>query len=106
MFHPRLVAVVTALTLMGGATALHAEYSLSQLEEIDRLITARNCAGLWSYVQANPDILSGNDPLANELRVFVSATERGQLNCFASRSNVNDTNVIGALPEAAAEQIY
>ena len=25
--------------------------------------------------------------LANELRVFVSATERGQLDCFASRAS-------------------
>jgi hypothetical protein len=87
MFHPRLIAVVTALVLLGTAGSSRAEYDLSQLQEIEGLISSRNCEGLWLYVKSNPTIMVGSDPLASELRTFVAATERGQLDCFASRSS-------------------
>ena len=48
-------------------------------------ILQKDCAALWQYLVANPSIMSGNDALARELRTFVAATERGQLNCFAAR---------------------
>jgi hypothetical protein len=86
MFHPRLIAVVTALVLLGGTGSSRADYDLSQLQAIEGLISSRNCEGLWLYVKSNPGIIAGADPLANELRTFVAATERGQLNCFASRT--------------------
>lgn len=86
MFNHRLIAVVTALTLMGGTSA-HADYTLEQLLRIEGYITAKNCAGLWNYVRSNPEVTRGTDPLANELRVFVAATERGQLDCFSARSS-------------------
>ncbi len=86
MFHPRLIAVVTALVLLGGTGSSRADYDLSQLQAIEGLISSRNCEGLWLYVKSNPEIIAGADPLANELRTFVAATERGQLDCFASRT--------------------
>jgi hypothetical protein len=86
MFHPRLIAVVTALVLLGGTGSSRADYDLSQLQAIEGLISSRNCAGLWLYVKSNPGITAGGDPLANELRTFLAATERGQLDCFASRT--------------------
>ena len=87
MFHPRLIAVVTALALLGAAGPGRADYSLSQLQAIEGLISSRNCEGLWLFVKSNPELVDGEDPLAKELRVFVTATERGQLECFASRSS-------------------
>lgn len=87
MFQPRLIAVVTVLVLTGASGPGRAEYTLPQLLAIESLISSRNCEGLWLYVKSNPGIMEGNDPLANELRVFVSATERGQLDCFASRAS-------------------
>lgn len=89
MFHPRLIAVVTALVLLGATGPGRADYSLGQLQAIEGLISSRNCEGLWLFVKSNPGIVDGDDPLANELRVFVTATERGQLDCFASRSTKN-----------------
>jgi hypothetical protein len=86
MFHPRLIAVVTALVLLGTTGSSRADYDLSQLQEIEGLISSRNCEGLWLYVKSNPTMMVGSDPLASELRTFVAATERGQLDCFASRS--------------------
>ena len=87
MFHPKLIAVVTALVLLGAAGPGRAEYSLDQLQAIEGLITSRNCEGLWLFVKTNPALADGEDPLAKELRLFVTATERGQLECFASRSS-------------------
>jgi hypothetical protein len=87
MFHPKLIAVVTALVLLGAAGPGRAEYTLAQLQAIEGLITSRNCEGLWLFVKTNPALVDGEDPLAKELRLFVTATERGQLECFASRSS-------------------
>lgn len=86
MFPPRLTAVVTALVLLGSTGSGRAEYSLTQLQAIESLISSRNCEGLWLFVKSNPTLMVGTDPLASELRTFVAATERGQLECFASRS--------------------
>ena len=106
MFHPRLIAVITALGLLASTTAGRAEYSLPQLQEIERLISAKNCAGLWTYVRANPGIMAGTDPLANELRVFIASTERGQLNCFASRPALVNREIFAPLPATEAPPLY
>jgi hypothetical protein len=87
MFHPKLIAVITAMALLGAAGPGRAEYTLAQLQAIEGLIASRNCEGLWLFVKTNPGLVDGEDPLATELRVFVTATERGQLECFASRSS-------------------
>jgi hypothetical protein len=86
MFHPKLIAVVTALVLLGAAGPGRAEYTLAQLQAIEGLITSRNCEGLWLFVKTNPALVDGEDPLAKELRLFVTATERGQLECFAANT--------------------
>jgi hypothetical protein len=104
MFQPRLIAAMTAHVLLATAQQGQAAYTLDQLQQIDTLISQRNCEGLWLYVKSNPAILDGDDPLASELRVFVAASERGQLNCFASRENSPSAD--GAAARVAAPGIY
>jgi hypothetical protein len=82
---PQLVAVVTAMILFATGGAGQAQQTLAQLQEIERLISLRDCGGLWSYVRANPALMQGDDALARELRTFVESTERGALDCFAAR---------------------
>ncbi len=82
MPHPRLLALITALMLVGGNSPARADYTVSQLEEIERLILGKDCGALWIYLQANPGIMSGSDALSVELRVFADATARGQIDCF------------------------
>ena len=112
MFHPRLIAVVTALVLLGTTASSRAEYDLSQLQAIEGLISSRNCEGLWLYVKSNPTIMVGTDPLASELRTFVAATERGQLDCFASRSSGSTapapapTTAPAAVPTPPVTELY
>jgi len=84
---PRLVAVITAMMLIAGGFggAARAEFSLAQLQELERLVLARDTGALWAYIQDHPEVLQGEDPLAQELRLFAEATARGQLDYYAAR---------------------
>ncbi|MGB7268097.1 MAG: hypothetical protein WBC90_01100 [Albidovulum sp.] len=78
MPNPRLLAVVTAMMFLLGGNALRAELSLSQLQELERIISSNDTGALRSYLDQHPDLLSGNDPLSRELREFCG----GGLSCF------------------------
>lgn len=69
---PKLIAIVTALILMSGQAAF-AEYSLAQLQEIERYILSKNNTALMLLLQAHPELMVGDDPLAAELRAFMAA---------------------------------
>lgn len=78
---PKLIAIVTALILLSGRIA-GAQYSLEQLQQIERYILSKDCDSLWVLLRTNPELMAGTDPLAQELRVFVESSMRGQLSCF------------------------
>lgn len=78
---PKLITIVTALLLMSGQGAF-AEYSLAQLQEIERYILTKNTAALLLLLQANPELLIGDDPLAAELRAFMATNMQQQLLWF------------------------
>jgi len=78
---PRLITVITAVIMMSGRIA-GAEYSLTQLQEIERYIMANDRAALWVMLRNNPDLMTGTDPLAQELRAFMEASMRDQMNWF------------------------
>jgi hypothetical protein len=78
---PRLLAIVTALVLLSGRIA-GAQYSLEQLQQIERYILSKDCDSLWLLLRDNPELMTGTDPLAQELRIFVESSMRGQLSCF------------------------
>jgi len=85
MPEPRLMAIITALMMMAGTTPARAAYDIGQLQQIEKYIVSKDCGALWQYLVANPEIMAGGDALARELRVFVTATERGQIGCFGAR---------------------
>ena len=102
---PKLLAVITALMLLGGTSAARADYDLAQLLEIERLVTQKDTAALGRYLAAHPRITRGDDPLARELRSFVSCVQSGQLDCFASPKVVKtlaQKTDAEALPETVA----
>lgn len=80
---PRLLAVLTAFMVVAGADRAGAAYTLAQLVEIERFITGRDCGGLWQYLHENPELLEGDDPLAQELRNFNSGIEGGLIKCLS-----------------------
>lgn len=78
---PRLITIVTALILMSGRIA-QAEYSLEQLQQIERYIMMKDKASLWLLLRNNPDLMIGDDPLAQELRAFMEDSMRQGLNWY------------------------
>ena len=84
MPNPRLTAIITALMLSGATMPLYADYTLDQLRQIEHLVIMKDTAGLGRLLATDPRLAQGEDPLARELRGFLSCYERGRLNCFAS----------------------
>lgn len=80
---PKLIAIVTALILMSGQAAF-AEYSLAQLQEIERYILTKNNAALMLLLQSHPELMAGDDPLAQELRAFMAANMQTGLLWFSA----------------------
>lgn len=80
---PKLIAIVTALLLISGHSAF-AEYSLAQLQEIERYLLTKNNAALILLLQANPALMVGDDPLAIELRAFMAASMQAGLLWFSA----------------------
>lgn len=82
MPNPRLIAVITALVFIAGAQGGHAAYTIGQLQEIEKLILSKDCGALWFYLQDNPELMEGVDPLADELRKFAFGIEGGSIDCI------------------------
>lgn len=78
----RLVAIVTGLMLVfGGVLPGTAAPTLEQLQTIDGLLSRKDTRGLWAYLQQNPQLLTGDDELAMELRKFCTDVTLGRLSC-------------------------
>lgn len=77
MPNPRLLAIVTVAMLAITSPASQAAYSKTDLQTIEQMIISQDWAALSSYIDANPDLLSGNNPLAQELRTFAESYRTG-----------------------------
>ncbi|MEM6761185.1 MAG: hypothetical protein AAF601_17070 [Pseudomonadota bacterium] len=85
MPNPRLIAVITALAFLSNTTAARAAFSIEELLEIERLVMSRDCGALRVYLSVNPSLTEGDDPLARELRNFVTEVDSGSLiQCLAA----------------------
>lgn len=83
MPRPRLIAIITALILMGGGSGALAAYNLAQLEEIEGMILRNDVSSLRQFLLSNREVMEGNDALSRELHAFFECTEGGRLDCFA-----------------------
>ena len=97
MPNPRLLAVVTALIMAASAPAAQANYSLIDLQTIEQLIVNRNWNALRTYIDANPELLDGNDPLAVELQAFVESFNQGFFTRLFTTPEVPDVDLIQQL---------
>lgn len=68
--------------MMGSSGSAQEEPSIDELLTIEKLIAGQDWRALYTYVEANPNLKSGNNPLAVELRSFVDDAKRGLLNRF------------------------
>ncbi len=78
----RLTAIITALMFLAGSHGAHAAFNLAQLQIIEQLILSRDCGALLAYLNENPGIMQGSDPLARELRSFADGVEGGIIECL------------------------
>ena len=97
---PRLTAVITALIMMGSGHGANAAYNLTQLQIIEGYILAKNCGGLLGYLNQNPTIMAGDDPLAQELRSFADGVEGGIIECLSASAPATEPVIFAADPSA------
>lgn len=79
----RLTATITALMFLVSTQGANAAFNLAQLQIIEQLILSRDCGALLTYLNNNPNIMAGSDPLARELRSFSEGVEGGIIECLA-----------------------
>jgi hypothetical protein len=105
MINKRLLAIVTMMVMTGSHAHAQAQpFSIDQLRAIEALISGKDCGALYSYLEANPRMTLGPDPLAVELRSFRQDVDMGRLDCFAPQRLSFQGGVAGAADRAAATQ--
>ena len=75
----KLIGIVTALLFLTSPQGARAEVTLEHLLAIDRFLSNNDMQALYSYLQRNPELLTGDDELSNELRSFHSSASSGDL---------------------------
>jgi len=97
MPNTRLLAVVTAVMLSAGTPAAQAAYTFYDLQRIEKLILNREWNELRAYIEANPKLLRGTNPLANELRAFFVTYRQGSPEQFFSAPEAPAADLINQL---------
>jgi hypothetical protein len=82
MAQPKLLAVLTALLLLGHGSPLRAGYTLDQLQAIERMLSAKDWTSLATYIARHPELVQGNDPLAVELQRFTTSYDSATVDTF------------------------
>lgn len=85
MAENRLLAVISAMILFFPGNSANAAFTLNELQTIERLIVSQDCAALWSHLRANPKLVTGDDPLASELRNFSNGINGGLVQCLSDQ---------------------
>lgn len=83
MANGRLLAILTAVIMFAPGPGANAAFTLAELRRIEGLIISQDCGALLGYLQANPSLLEGDDPLAVELRNFNSGIRGGIIQCLS-----------------------
>lgn len=80
MTDSRLIGIVTALLFLASTQDARTEITLEHLLAIDQLLSTNDTTALRSYLERNPELLTGEDELSVELRSFYEAASTGNLN--------------------------
>ena len=93
------VALLSTAILVGVNHASYAAYTQNDLDTLRELSDSRDTAALIAFIRANPQLLSGDDPLASALRDFVKGRSGFLGGIFAAR--VPDLKNVLDLPSNA-----
>lgn len=90
---------------MGSAGVAQQGPSIDDLRTIEKLIESGDWRELYVYVDANPRLTTGSNPLATELRGFVEDVELGRLGQFDAPTGSVSTEQALA-PTGGNDRIY
>lgn len=69
------IVLLSSVLAVGLGQAAHAVYTQNDLVTLQDLVDTGNTQAVMAFIQANPNLLEGADPLAEALRDFVSSRE-------------------------------
>lgn len=95
MANSRLIGIVTALLFLTASQGVRAEILLEHLIVIDRYLSNNDIQSLYSYLEKNPELLTGDDELSQELRSFYDEAAAGNLDFdYAGTPESSDTTSV------------
>ncbi|WP_147450650.1 hypothetical protein [Rhodophyticola porphyridii] len=100
MANQRLLAALTALLLVAGTPSAQAAYTLTNLLELERFVLAEDWEALMRYIERNPALLEGADPLAVELRTFLESIEGDFLGALGANFDAPSVELVQALQDS------
>lgn len=89
MANRRILAIVTALVMLGSSASAQQTASIAELRQIEFLVSNEKWAELYNLVLANPRLTQGDDPLSLELRNFLRQVSLGRIADLAPTSRRN-----------------
>ncbi len=92
----KIVLLSSALAL-GLGQAAHAVYSQDQLDSLKALVEARDTDAILAFIRANPEVMAGNDALADALQEFSRSREGFLSGIFGAR--VPNLDFVPDLPD-------
>jgi len=97
------VALLSSVLALGLGQAAHAVYTFEQLEELRQMVDRGDTEAILLYLQANPALLEGEDPLAIILKDFVAMRENPLGRFFAP--SLPDLSNVPTIPPGTTSEI-
>lgn len=97
------IAVMSSVLALGLGQSAHAVYTQTQLEDLRVLIDGGDTQAILLFIQSNPSLLEGEDPLADALRSFVTRRETVLGRLFAP--SVPDIDKVPDIPRGTSSDI-
>lgn len=97
------IALLSSVLALGLGQAAHAVYTFEQLEVLRELVDQGDTQAILLYLQANPVLLDGEDPLAVILREFLAMRENPLGRLFAPA--VPDLTNVPNIPRGTTSEI-
>ena len=98
------IALLSSVFALGLGQAAHAIYTQDQLEVLRSLIDQGDVQAILLYVEANPDLLNGEDPLAAALRDFVET--RGTVLGRLFGAPLPDLSTVPDIPPDTTSEVF
>ncbi|MCK0149320.1 hypothetical protein MWU54_04745 [Marivita sp. S6314] len=96
------IVLLSSVLAIGLGQAAHAVYSQDDLTTLQNLVEAGDTQGVLAFINANPEVMVGIDPLAEALREFVASREGLFGGFFGPR--VPEISGVPSLPDGVSSE--